>query len=65
MIKLIVSDVDGTLVPEGTNSLNPEIFTLIRRLKSQGIYFAVASGRHKCSIEKMFATFFLREENAD
>ncbi|HAP21113.1 MAG TPA: hydrolase [Lachnospiraceae bacterium] len=55
MIKLIVSDVDGTLVPEGTNSLNPEIFTLIRRLKSQGIYFAVASGRHKCSIEKMFA----------
>lgn len=55
MIKLIVSDVDGTLVPEGTNDLNPEIFTLIRRLKSQGIYFAVASGRHKCSIEKMFA----------
>ena len=55
MIKLIVSDVDGTLVPEGTNDLNPEFFTLIRRLKAQGIYFAVASGRHKCSIEKMFA----------
>ena len=55
MIKLIVSDVDGTLVPEGSNDLNPEIFTLIRRLKSQGIYFTVASGRHKCSIEKMFA----------
>ena len=55
MIKLIVSDVDGTLVPEGTNDINPELFTLIRRLKAQGIYFAVASGRHKCSIEKLFA----------
>ena len=48
MIKLIVSDVDGTLVPEGTNDIDPELFTLIRRLKAQGIYFAVASGRHKC-----------------
>ena len=55
MIKLIVSDVDGTLVPEGTNDLNPEILTHIRRLKSKGIYFAIASGRHKCSIEKLFA----------
>lgn len=35
MIKLIVSDVDGTLVPEGTNDLNPEFFTLIRRLKAR------------------------------
>ena len=55
MIKLIVSDVDGTLVPEGTNQLNPQIFSLIHRLKKQGIYFAVASGRHKSSIEKLFA----------
>lgn len=55
MIKLIVSDVDGTLVPEGTNDINPELFTLIRRLKAQGVYFTVASGRHKCSIEKLFA----------
>lgn len=55
MIKLIVSDIDGTLVPEGTNDINPEIFSLIRRLKSQGIYFVVASGRHKYSIENLFA----------
>lgn len=55
MIKLIVSDVDGTLVPEGTNDINPELFTMIQRLKAQGVYFAVASGRHKCSIEKLFA----------
>ena len=55
MIKLIVSDIDGTLVPEGTNDVNPEIFSLIRSLRSRGVYFAVASGRHKCSIEKLFA----------
>lgn len=55
MIKLIVTDIDGTLVPEGTNEVNPEIFSLIRCLKAQGIHFVVASGRHKSCIDKMFA----------
>ncbi|MDD3222039.1 MAG: HAD family phosphatase [Clostridia bacterium] len=55
MIKLVVSDVDGTLVPEGCNQINPEVFNTIRKLRSQGIFFAVASGRHKCSVEKLFA----------
>ena len=54
MIKLIVSDVDGTLVPEGTNDIHPEIFNIIRKLKKLGIYFVVASGRHKSCIDKMF-----------
>lgn len=54
MIRLIVSDVDGTLVPEGSNELKPEFFSVIRQLKEQGIYFAVASGRHKSSIKKLF-----------
>ena len=54
MIKLIVTDVDGTLVPEGSNAINPEIFSLIRCLKSKGIRFVVASGRHKSSVDKLF-----------
>lgn len=54
MIKLIVTDIDGTLVPEGTNDVNPEIFLLIKHLKTQGIHFVVASGRHKCCIDRMF-----------
>ena len=54
MIKLIVTDIDGTLLPEGTNEINPEIFSLIRNLKDQGIHFVVASGRHKSCIDKMF-----------
>lgn len=35
MIKLIVSDVDGTLVPEGTNQMHPGIFSMIRKLKNR------------------------------
>lgn len=26
MIKLVVTDIDGTLLPEGTDHLNPELF---------------------------------------
>lgn len=45
MIKLIASDIDGTLLPEGTRKLNPEIFELILELKEHGIHFVAASGR--------------------
>lgn len=54
MIKLIVSDIDGTLVPEGTNTLDPDFYHLICRLRSKGVYFTIASGRHISSIRKMF-----------
>ena len=33
MIKLVVSDIDGTLLPEGTIELNPEFFEAVRELK--------------------------------
>ena len=33
MIKLVVTDIDGTLLPEGTDHLNPELFEVIRALK--------------------------------
>ena len=45
MLKLICSDVDGTLVPDGGHDLNPEYFTQIRHLKKNGILFAAVSGR--------------------
>lgn len=54
MIKLIVSDIDGTLVEDGGSSLNPELFSTILKLKGQGIHFAAASGRHVASIEYLF-----------
>ena len=30
MIKLIASDIDGTLLPEGTAQINPEIFKAVQ-----------------------------------
>ena len=45
MIKLVASDIDGTLVPEGTTSINPEFYEIIRKLKEKGILFVGASGR--------------------
>ena len=37
MIKLIATDVDGTLLKDGTMQLDPEYFTVIRQLVDQGI----------------------------
>ena len=54
MIKLIASDIDGTLLPEGTDQINPEIFEVIRKLKEKGIMFAAASGRHYSSMSRLF-----------
>lgn len=54
MIKLVVSDIDGTLVPEGTHNINPELFSVILELKNRGIQFAAASGRHWSSVDKAF-----------
>lgn len=54
MIKLIVSDVDGTLVPDGSPDVNPELFDMILKLRENGMQFAVASGRPWASVEHTF-----------
>lgn len=54
MIKLIVSDVDDTLLPESTMNLNPEYFEVIKKLQEKGVIFVAASGRQKVSIKKVF-----------
>lgn len=69
MIRLIASDIDGTLVPDGSSKINPEIFDVILKLKEQGIYFIAASGRQYPSIAKLFAPikediFFIAENGA-
>lgn len=38
MIKLIATDVDGTLVKDGTLLIDPEYMTVVSRLVDQGIY---------------------------
>lgn len=54
MIKLIASDVDGTLVKDGSDEINPKIFQVISQLKEKGIMFAAASGRQYPSLMRLF-----------
>lgn len=54
MIKLIATDIDGTLLEDGTLELNPEYFDVIRELQSRGVLFIAASGRQRKSIETVF-----------
>ena len=35
MIKLIASDIDGTLLQEGSDRLDPEFYTVIPELKKR------------------------------
>lgn len=54
MIKLIATDIDGTLIQDSTPEVYPEILEEIKRLTEQGVLFACASGRQYGSISKMF-----------
>ena len=58
MIKLVASDIDGTLVPEGTTSINPEFYEIIRKLKEKGILFVGASGRQYSSMRALLDPVF-------
>lgn len=55
MIKLIVSDMDGTLLHDHGTSVNPEYFHVIRKMKEKGILFCAASGRQYESLRTLFA----------
>ena len=54
MIKLIATDIDGTLVKESTPEVYPEILSAIREWTDMDGYFCVASGRQYYSIRHMF-----------
>lgn len=54
MIKLVASDLDGTLLKNEAMKLNPEIFDIILKLKEQGVHFIAASGRQYASLRRLF-----------
>ena len=54
MIKMVVSDVDGTLLQKGEKTVNDELMEIIEKLKSKNIIFAVASGRHLSELKDIF-----------
>ena len=55
MFKLIASDIDGTLVKDGTLAIDPEYMDVIGRLIDKGIVFVACSGRQFRSEKKLFA----------
>jgi len=66
MIRLVATDVDGTLVKDGSHVLDPAYYDMIRRLRRKGVYVCVCSGRQYHSIHHLFAPvagelFFLAE----
>lgn len=68
-IRLIASDIDGTLLQNGATAVSETLFAQIRALRERGIYFCAASGRQHGSLRKLFAPvdgeiFYLCENGA-
>lgn len=54
MIKLIATDLDGTLLQNGAQSLQPSTLKLIKQLMDKGIIFVAASGRQYPNLKRLF-----------
>ena len=55
MIKLVASDLDGTLLHNGAQELSEETLDLIHKLVQKGIYFVSASGRQYDNQIRLFS----------
>lgn len=69
MVRLIASDIDGTLLHGSQTQIDPAVFREIRRLRERGILFCPASGRQYGSLRWLFAPvaeelFYLCENGA-
>ena len=54
MIKLVATDVDGTLVKDSSPEIYPEMIEMIKKLREKDIIVCIASGRQYSSIARMF-----------
>ena len=69
MIKLIASDIDGTLLQNGQTAISERFFAAARRLMGKGVAICAASGRQYSSLKNLFAPvaegmYFLCENGA-
>lgn len=55
-VKLIASDLDGTLLQGGAQSLSSEAIPVIREVVEQGVIFVPASGRQWPNLERKFSS---------
>lgn len=54
-IRLIASDLDGTLLLNGAQKLEPDTCDLIRRLQEKGVRFMASSGRQYDNLLRLFS----------
>lgn len=57
MIKLIVSDMDGTLVPTGSSEMDPEFLLVLEEALQRNFLFCACSGREYKALKMMFPGF--------
>ena len=55
MIKLITCDVDGTLLKDYADKINPELFTLINKFYEKNVLFFASSGRQLYNLQQIFS----------
>lgn len=55
MIKMIASDLDGTLLQHGAQELTPRAVELIHALVQKGVHFVAASGRQYDNERRVFS----------
>ncbi len=53
-IKLIASDMDGTLLQNGSQNVTAKILEIIENLQEKGILFVAASGRQYANLYRLF-----------
>lgn len=54
MLKVIASDLDGTLLQNGKRELSLQVINQIKQLKEMGILFTAASGRQYANLKRLF-----------
>ncbi|MCI8551292.1 MAG: HAD family phosphatase [Lachnospiraceae bacterium] len=53
MIRLIASDIDGTILRNGAQALPPRMVPLLQRLIKKGVLFVAASGRQYANLQRL------------
>lgn len=54
VIKLVLSDVDGTLIPLGTKLVSPRVIDAIDAVERAGVRFGLSTGRDEVELNKLF-----------
>lgn len=53
-VRMIACDLDGTLLLDGAQQPNVELYPLLQKLKQKGIWFVPASGRTYSNLSRLF-----------